>query len=205
MDTVSDQIIEIATKLFQQRGIRNVTIDEVCAELRISKKTFYTHFAQKEDLVESVIMAEQSQNLDKTIRNLKNKNAIDSLIYIVKGLKKNSECQPYMLWYDVQKYYPKIFEKFVNLRNELVKNGFEKNILQGIAEGYYREDLDIELTSLFHMIQIKNSFELMEQSAKKYSKKRILDFFIDLMMHLIVNEKGLKYLNENYHNDIKSN
>jgi AcrR family transcriptional regulator len=205
MDTVSDQIIEIATKLFQQRGIRNVTIDEVCAELRISKKTFYSHFAQKEDLVESVIMADQNQNLDKTIKNLKNKNAIDSLIYIVKELKKNSECQPYMLWYDVQKYYPKIFEKFVNLRNELVKNGFEKNILQGIAEGYYREDLDIELTSLFHMIQIKNSFELMEQSAKKYSKKRILDFFIDLMMHLIVNERGLKYLNENYHNDIKSN
>lgn len=205
MDTVSDQIIEIATKLFQQRGIRNVTIDEVCAELRISKKTFYSHFAQKEDLVESVIMADQNQNLDKTIKNLKNKNAIDSLIYIVKELKKNSECQPYMLWYDVQKYYPKIFEKFVNLRNELVKNGFEKNILQGIAEGYYREDLDIELTSLFHMIQIKNSFELMEQSAKKYSKKRILDFFIDLMMHLIVNERGLKYLNENYHNDVKSN
>ncbi|MGE4515099.1 MAG: hypothetical protein AB7E26_14995, partial [Chryseobacterium sp.] len=62
----------------------------------------------------------------------------------------------------------------------------------------------IELTSIFHAIQIKNTFDLMEQSSIKFTKKRLLDFFIDLMMHLIANEKGLKYLEEHYFKDEKT-
>lgn len=206
MDSVSEQITSTAFKLFLQRGIRNVTIDEICSELHISKKTFYSHFPQKEDLVAAIITSEEKQNYEKTIKNLKNKNAIDALIYIVKEIKKNIDCQPFMLWHDVAKYYPKVFETFQNKRKDKIKDGFEQNLMQGIAEGYYRDDLDIELTSLFHMVQIKNSFEMMEQSPKKYTKKRLLNFFIDLMMHLIVNEKGLKYLNEHYHNEnVKEN
>jgi len=80
--------------------------------------------------------------------------------------------------------------------NEEIRLGFEINLRQGIAEGYYREDLDIELISLFHSLQIKNTFELMQQSPKKYPKKRIIEFFLDLMIHMIANEKGLQYLRE---------
>lgn len=42
---------------------------------------------------------------------------------------------------------------------------------------------------------------MMELSSRKYTKRRLLDFFIDLMIHLIANEKGLKYMQENYLND----
>ena len=37
----------------------------------------------------------------------------------------------------------------------------------------------------------------MMQSQKKYTLKRLTDFFIDMIIHLIVNEKGLKYVEEN--------
>jgi hypothetical protein len=30
-----------------------------------------------------------------------------------------------------------------------------------------------------------------------------MDFYIDLIIHLIANEKGLKYLEENYYNEVK--
>ncbi len=43
----------------------------------------------------------------------------------------------------------------------------------------------------------------MERTQKKFSKKRVLDFFIDLIIHLIANEKGLKYLEEHYLNEEK--
>ena len=45
MDQQQEQIIQTAGKLFNTNGIRNVSVDDVCAELRISKKTFYTHFS----------------------------------------------------------------------------------------------------------------------------------------------------------------
>jgi TetR/AcrR family transcriptional regulator, cholesterol catabolism regulator len=98
--------------------------------------------------------------------------------------------------YDLQKYYPKVFERHESQRRSEIRQGFEMNLRQGIAEGYYREDLDVELISLFHSLQIKNIFELMQQSSKKYTKKRLVEFFIDLMIHFIANEKGLRYMKE---------
>lgn len=201
MDAQSEQILLTAGKLFHQIGIRNVSIDEICSELRISKKTFYSHFQQKEDLVDAIVSYEKQKNIDKFEKNLKNKNAIDSLIFIVRELKKSADCAPITLWYDIQKYYPKVFEKHENKKHEAIKIGFEQNIKQGIEEGYYRTDLDIELTSLFHAVQMKTTFELMEHSPNKYSKKRLLDFFIDLVIHLIANEKGLKYMAKHFEDE----
>lgn len=171
MDALSEQILLTAGKMFHQIGIRNVSIDEICSELRISKKTFYSHFPQKEDLVDAIISYEKQKNRDRFEKNLKNKNAIDSLIFIVRELKKSADCTPHALWYDIQKYYPRVFEKHETIKHKAIKIGFEQNIRQGIEEGYYRDDLDIELTSLFHTIQMKTTFELMEHSPIKYSKK----------------------------------
>ena len=46
MDPQYEQIVQAAGKLFQTNGIRNVSVDEVCAELRISKKNIL-HSPQK--------------------------------------------------------------------------------------------------------------------------------------------------------------
>jgi len=195
---VKEKIIEVSNHLFEQFGIRSVSIDNVCKELHISKKTFYIHFPQKEDLVDSVLNYQKKSNYDKYEKLLRNKNAIDSLIVIIKEIKKSLETESLSMCYDLEKYYPKVFEKHETLKRNEIRQGFEMNLRQGIAEGYYRDDMDIELISLFHTIQIKNNFELMQQSPRKYTKKRLIDFFIDLMIHLIVNEKGLQFMKDHY-------
>lgn len=196
MEIQQEKIVLVASRLFEQFGIRSVTIDDVCKELRISKKTFYIYFPQKEDLVDAVLNYNKKLNHDKFGKLFKNKNAIDSLILIIKEIKKTIEAESQSMCYDLEKYYPKIFEKYESQRRSEIRKGFEINLHQGIAEGFYREDLDIELISLFHSIQIKNNFELMQQSHQKYTKKRLVEFFIDLMIHLIANEKGLQYMKE---------
>lgn len=199
MENQHDLIVQAASKMFEQFGIRSVSVDNVCSELRISKKTFYTHFPQKEDLVDAVLTFQKQANYEKYSKLFKDKNAIDSLILIIIEIKKSAETefQSQSMCYDLEKYYPKVFEKHENVKQEAIRKGFEMNLRQGIDEGYYRDDLDIELISLFHSIQIKKTFELMQQSSKKYTKKQLLEFFIDLMIHLISNEKGLSYIKEN--------
>jgi AcrR family transcriptional regulator len=196
MENQNEIIVQTATRLFEQYGIRSVSIDNICNELRISKKTFYIHFPQKEDLIDAVLTYQKKINFEKFDKLLKNKNAIDSLIQIIIEVKKSVDSEIHRMCYDLEKYYPKVNEKHHKQNMENIRLGFELNLRQGISEGYYREDLDIELISLFHSIQIKNTFELMQQSNKKYTKKRLIDFFIDLMVHLIANEKGLKYMEE---------
>ena len=198
MEEPKDTIVTTSSRLFEQFGIRSVSIDNVCNELRISKKTFYTHFPQKEDLVEAVLNSKKKAEYERFEKLFKNRNAIDSLILIIKEIKKGAEAESQTMFFDLEKYYPKIFEKHMSIKTEEIRHGFEINLKQGIVEGYYREDLDVELISLFHSLQIKNTFELMQQSPKKYTKKRLVEFFIDLMIHLIANEKGLQYIKKQY-------
>ena len=198
MEETKDLIVQTASTMFEQYGIRSISIDNVCKELRISKKTFYTYFPQKEDLVEAVLIYQRKVNFEKFSKLFKNKNSIDSLIVIIKEIKKSAEQESTSMCFDLEKYYPKINEKFEQIKRDHIRAGFEANLKQGIKEGYYREDLDVELLSYFHSIQLKNSFEIMGQDLRKYSRKRLIDFSIDMMIHLIANEKGLKYMEENY-------
>lgn len=197
METTRDNIIKIAATSFHQIGIRSVSIDEVCTRLRISKKTFYLYFGKKEDLVDAVIIYEQQKQSQRIQKWKKDKNAIEVLLFMIKELKKSAECAPFLFWHDLKKYYPDLHQKYDRIKTERIKAAFEQNIRQGIREGYYRNNLDIELLSFFHSIQIRSIFGTMMQSQKKYTVKRLTDFFIDMMVHLIVNEKGLKYIKEN--------
>lgn len=197
MDSLTENIVLTASKMFNQFGIRRVSIDDICNELHISKKTFYNIFPQKENLVRMVLDFQiklKEENLEKIY---KNKNAIDSLIIVIRELKNNADKDPSAFFYDLKKYYPKIYSKFKEERAIRIRHNFEKNLRQGIEEGYYRQDLDIELISLFHSIQIQYSFEEMRKISPKINRKRLTDFFIDLVVTLITNENGLKYINEN--------
>ncbi|MFA6581899.1 MAG: TetR/AcrR family transcriptional regulator, partial [Paludibacter sp.] len=160
MEPQQELIINTAGRLFDQFGIRSVSIDNVCNELHISKKTFYTYFPQKEDLVDAVLSNQKKSNNEKYEKMFKNKNAIDSLILIIKEIKKNAECESQTMIYDLEKYYPKVFEKHMAQNSEVIRLGFQQNLKQGIEEGYYRDDLDVELISLFHSIQIRNTFDM---------------------------------------------
>lgn len=198
MENQQELIVSTASRLFEQFGIRSVSIDNVCAELHISKKTFYNYFSQKEDLVEAVLMYQRNIQHEKFAKLFRNKNAIDSLIISIKEIRRNTGHESIAMCYDLEKYYPKVNEKYEQISRQEMKAGFERFLLQGIEEGYFREDLDVELIAFFHALQVKKTFDLMSQDPKKYSKKRLLEFFIDLMIHLIANEKGLKYVEENY-------
>ncbi len=201
MDDLTQHIIQTAAAKFSQFGIRSVSIDDICNELRISKKTFYRIFPKKEDLIEAVLEYQVSFIKDKFEKLYKGKNAIDSLILIIKEVKKHSDDQFNTFYYDMEKYYPVIFHQHKEKKTEWIRVSFEKNLRQGIAEGYYREDLDIELSSIFHAVQLKNSYKDISDHIPKISLKRLNDFYIDVIVRLITNEKGLKYIEEQIKKD----
>lgn len=204
MKDVRESILLEASFLFHQSGIKNISVDKISSELRISKKTFYSYFEQKQDLVDAVLFYQEEFYLKKLEGILKNKNAIEFLILSLKEIRKRANCEPTLMWNDIKKYYPEVFKKHILIRQDFVKKLFETNLKRGVEEGFYRKDLDIILISILYSEHLKNIFNTLNKYSKKYSKKRLIDFFIDMIIHVIANEKGLQYVQENY-KDVEEN
>jgi TetR/AcrR family transcriptional regulator, transcriptional repressor for nem operon len=60
-----DRILETASRLFQEKGVDGVGVDEVMRESGLTHGGFYAHFASKEDLVERACIRAIDAKLDE--------------------------------------------------------------------------------------------------------------------------------------------
>lgn len=51
----AERILEVGWKLFQQKGYRGLTVDELCRQCRLTKPTLYYYFQDKENLFVQVL------------------------------------------------------------------------------------------------------------------------------------------------------
>src|SRR6266436_1564863 len=63
------RIVEAARAHFFNHGFRSVTMDDLAAELGISKKTLYAHFASKTVLLEAVL-ADKFASVSSTLERI---------------------------------------------------------------------------------------------------------------------------------------
>ena len=65
MNSTKDNILIQAEAFFMKYGFRNVTMDDLCKEMGISKRTLYQYFQTKDALVESCILWYMEKEADK--------------------------------------------------------------------------------------------------------------------------------------------
>lgn len=188
-------IITTARRLFEQAGIKSVSMDDICHELGMSKKTLYQYFAQKDELVEAVL-GDFSREMEEKIANFLQSdfsvwNVIDHYLEEAKSMPDVRKIPPFI--YDLTKYYPTLAcaqHSKVQARNrEVVTYIIEK----GIAEGVFRAELDIAMTSYLF---VKMHDVAMEEGLRienaELPTRRIIDFTFDVVIRGLFTPEGLK-------------
>ena len=61
-------IIETATKSFVENGVKSVTIDKIVKDLHTSKRTVYSHFEDKIDLLKACLISYQMKVKEEKVR-----------------------------------------------------------------------------------------------------------------------------------------
>jgi len=199
MDNLRSNILKTAEKLFVKYGIRSVSIDDICNELHISKKTFYTEFRQKDEIVSLVLVSitEQNRKEDKECTALVNStNAIDfALSYRHPALRERKKKNEKFM-HDLIKYYPEIHARFIDSRRDAIKEFICGNILRGVKEGLFRGELENTNKDSVIVSLILNIFLTMvtpsidEESVKK---EEIFDLKVDCYLRMVCNAEGIKY------------
>lgn len=70
MDERASRILDAARSRFERFGVKKTTMDEICRDVGISKKTLYEYFRTKQDLFISTFIREALKSRDLAIKYL---------------------------------------------------------------------------------------------------------------------------------------
>ncbi len=155
------ELIEPIKELFYRYGLKNLNMDELSRRLGISKKTLYTFVKNKEELVEKVFLYEETKimKLSQEIDNYPI-NAIEKLLKISQLVHDEMKRINPMIRFEMSKYYHHTFEAYMEKKRQSVYEGMKINILQGIEEKIYRDDINVDLVATIYLnsfIELHNS------------------------------------------------
>lgn len=194
---MKDKIINKAKEMFLRLGFKSITMDDIACEMCISKKTIYKYFSNKDVLIEQSVELVHKE-VHETINQIvsKNFNAIEENFEIKRMFRemfRSAESSPI---YQLKKHYPEVYSKALSTQIEVCETCFRDNILKGIKEGLYRENLDVDNYVKFYYTLIFNINEntMLEKDAHELEVKA-LEYHIRAMATLagiIELEKHLK-------------
>lgn len=194
MDEKLQKIIEGAYKVFTENGIRNVAMDDICRMLGISKKTLYQVVDNKADLLSKVaqyIREKIKSRIDEL--NAMNLNAIDVLLEMSKVSSINHIRINPIITFEFRKYYPQVYEKYIDEKKNLVINAIKANLEKGIKEGLYRQDLNKDIVAHLYFQKIEEFHNLSIQESEDFSYAKIFEVMFENHIRGISNLNGIKY------------
>jgi len=187
-------ILEHAARMFLKNGIRVITMDDIANELGISKRTLYDIFESKE-LIISQIVDTHIENENKAFDKILNQseNSIDMMLKLSKFIfVMYNKLHPSVLS-DLKKYYSNIWQRIEKFHNDSIRQIIELNLLNGIKEDLYRENIDPAIISLFYVKQLQLFSDEENIHFEKKSKSEVIQQFVDHNMYGLMTDKGTKY------------
>ena len=196
-----EDIIKKSADLFLSLGFKNITMDDIASAMGISKKTIYTHFSNKTELIETVtfsVLDYFHENIEKI--NQKAVNPIvelyDIKMFVMHYLRKERGSAKFQL----KKYYPKIFEQLELKKFEKMHSSVEKSLIKGIKLNLFRSNIDVGFISRVYLIGMSGIRDTNVFPENKFDKSYLMESYLEYHLRAIATEKGLKVLNKYTHN-----
>ena len=137
------KILSASVELFSQYGFKTITMDDISRRAGISKKTLYQHFANKNEVVnESVLWYKKLNTVNCEIQIKDSENAIETMVRMLAFMDDMHKKINPMAIFEMQRYFPDAYNTFREQLMDKDVTMIRDNIQQGIAEGYYREDIN---------------------------------------------------------------
>jgi AcrR family transcriptional regulator len=180
---VKERIIVKAHELFNRYGIRSVSMDDIAAQLGMSKKTLYQYCADKDELVNAVFTGVMEHNKETcSVCQANGENAIHEVFLSFDMLEELLSNMNPSIIFDMQKYHPSAFKKFQDYRNNFLYKLIKQNIERGIREELYRLDIDVDILSRYRLFSIMLSFDsdIFPSNKTKlvYIEQQLLEHFL---------------------------
>ena len=194
---IKDKILQAAFKLFMRHGIKSVSMDDIALNIGVSKKTLYKWFDNKDQLVLTMIQQEITAMEGECCSfTIEADNAIEELFSIMEMVRQKMAGMHPSLFYDLEKYHRAAWQVWTRHKNEFILKQIYTNIKKGIAQGWYRSDLDVDILARIRLAQIQDVFNPELFPPDKFDLQKVQIVTLEHFMMGIATLKGHKLINK---------
>ena len=178
---VRQRIINEASELFGQIGVKSVTMDDLARHLCISKRTIYENFKSKEGVLIACIKS-LSEKRQKSFYE-----ADSVLCAILAMLRNDVKSSNFNTIVEIKKYYPQVYKQDVSRFYAEQRSKMEQLIHGGIREGIFRKDFNVEIMAYFFCEGLVHNVE----GFGVFSSSCVFEYVAITMLRGICTEKGI--------------
>ncbi len=187
-------LIKTIRNIAREEGADSITIDKLEVNPSIEKSTLKRYFTDDEEVARGIFQNEQ-QAFEKIFNDehFESNNSIDMLLAVSRLIAKNFSYLTPSLYHHYQKKYPDIFRGYFNNRANSVFNRIRENLTNGMQQGYYRNDLSVELVARGYISRMIDLYNPANFPAENFSFDAFFNQMFETFVLSIVTEKGKRY------------
>ena len=192
---MKERILAESGALFAKYGIRSMTMDALSEEMRISKRTIYEHFKDKDTLLIEVIKNFKSQQAEEAHKLIEeSENAIEAMFRIMRRSVQMMKQMNPAFFHDISKYHSRTFKELAT-HSDIRDFKVTLNLLEtGVKQDIFRSELNIDIVNrtlheLFNLFSPESSL-----TQADYHRKDLFDNIIIPYFRGISTDKGVKQI-----------
>lgn len=193
-EKIKDKVIE----LFLLKSCKDITMDEVARQIGISKRTLYENYANKEEMLYSILIEYVQRGQEEYKEKVMGENNVlcGFIVGTLYHIKMASQVK-FQRLYELKQYYPSIFDSLFSSHKEFEEK-FVRNLLSNSQkEGYLIKQISIEMIIKLLYLNVYN-ISITTLNNEKSSDEMFKFYLIHLFIILrgLCTEKGLKIFND---------
>jgi TetR/AcrR family transcriptional regulator, cholesterol catabolism regulator len=196
LNSVALRILASARQHFMAHGFKNVTMDDLAAEIGMSKKTLYAHFPSKSVLVKSVLV-QKLDEAERILENILSEQAGDFIGALhqlaVQVQKQTGEPQPVFIR-DLSREEPALADYLIARRRQIVEKTLVKLLACGRDAGHVRDDIPIEFLVEIFLAILETIAAPKHLAARDLTLAECLNRILSTFLKGVLTEKGRRNL-----------
>jgi AcrR family transcriptional regulator len=191
---VRNRILSKANEMFQSYGFSKVTMEEIAADLGISKKTLYKHFSNKEHLLKEIVnnaKCEIEVYVNKLIEDKETEfiaKLQNFMAFVVSHFSRLSN----PIVQDLVKNQPEVWKEIQDFRKKNAHDCFSRLINQGVKNGIFRDDLDTEVVTMLYFSAVNSMLNLETLSKLPVTANEAYKILVRVLFEGIFTSEGRK-------------
>lgn len=185
-----NEIQKYLSERFQSEGFQNIPVDEIASKLKISKKTIYAEFDNKQTLVDRTIMNMLNEAYSNVIYYVVNESPFIEKFYAIFDIvKKNLKAFDDISLTNLKWAYPEIWIKVARFRKYNILPLLRLLITSGVKKGVLNDHpAELYLKLIYGAIT-----EVTKRNNKHFEGE--LDHLFRIVLNGGLTKKGKRFLN----------